>query len=88
MYHVEYTPTAKRNLKQLKKRNREMLKRIDEIILSLEDNPRPHGAEKLSGDTKLRIRERDYRILYTVDDGAQRVLIDAVRDRKEVYKKP
>ena len=37
-------------------------------IRGMEENPRPSGAEKLSGDDKYRLRQGDYRILYEIQD--------------------
>lgn len=60
--------------------------RISRRILSLEDNPRPRGAKKLSGRQEYRLRIGDYRVLYTVDDKNGVVLVFAVGHRREVYR--
>ena len=64
---------------------RAMHARISRRILSLEDNPRPRGAKKLSGREEYRLRVGDYRVLYTVDDTDSMVTIFAVGHRREVY---
>ena len=61
-------------------------KRISRRILSLERNPRPRGAKKLSNQQEYRLRVGDYRILYTVDDKDMVVTIFAVGHRREVYR--
>lgn len=62
--------------------------RVDAAILALEEDPRPHGAEKLSGGTdEYRVRAGDYRVLYTVDDGEQLVEVLRVAHRREVYRR-
>ncbi len=66
MYKIQYTPAAGRDLKRLKG-NQPVLKSIDATIVALKNNPRPNGVEKLSGDTKFRIRDGDYRILFEID---------------------
>lgn len=86
LYDIKYTHAAGRDLKRLKK-NRAVLKSIDITITSLRTTPRPNGAEKLSGETKYRIRDGEYRILYEIDDTDKQVLVTRVRDRKDVYKK-
>jgi mRNA interferase RelE/StbE len=49
---------------------------VNERILSLGKDPRPHGVRKLSGALEgWRIRVGDYRILYQIDDEAQTVTI-------------
>jgi mRNA interferase RelE/StbE len=59
-----------------------ILKRID----GLADDPRPAGAEKLSGDEKYRIRQGNYRILYTIEDDIITVTIVKVGHRRDVYR--
>lgn len=44
---------------------------IDKAITSLASNPRPHGSKKLTEKEGYRIRVGNYRILYTIDDGAK-----------------
>jgi mRNA interferase RelE/StbE len=61
-----------------------VLKRIE----SLQSDPFPHGASKLSGAERLyRIRVGDYRIVYEVDTEAKQITIHHVRHRREVYRK-
>ena len=60
--------------------------RISRRILSLEDNPRPRGARKLSGRDEYRLRVGDYRVLYAIDDKTCLVTVFAVGQRGEVYR--
>ena len=56
-------------------------------IQSLVEKPRPVGCEKLSGHLdRYRIREGNYRIVYSIDD--QNFLVDVVKvgHRKDVYR--
>ena len=53
----------------------------------LGENPRPLGCEKLSGHLdRYRVREGNYRILYSIDD--EKLLVDVVKvgHRKDVYR--
>ena len=62
--------------------------RIVSRIRSLADDPRPPGAEKLSGTRdKYRIRQGNYRILYEIEDDVLVVYVIRIGDRKEVYRK-
>jgi len=61
--------------------------RIAQRISSLADNPRPPGCQKLSGRERYRIRQGNYRILYTIEDSQLVVFIIRVVHRKEVYRK-
>ena len=60
--------------------------RISNRILSLEDNPRPRGAKKLSARDEYRLRIGDYRILYTASDSDAVIIIIAVGHRREIYR--
>ena len=62
-------------------------RRIISRIESLVENPRPPGAQKLSGHDRYRIRQGRYRILYTIEDKLLIVYIIKVGDRKHVYKR-
>lgn len=75
-------------------RNRSVRKELDDLddetylriagaIFRLRENPRPAGTEKLTGREAYRVRIGDYRVLYTVDDRAREVRIEAVRKRDE-----
>lgn len=43
-------------------------RRIVAKLRTLAENPRPVGAEKLSGEDKYRVRQGDHRILYEIVD--------------------
>jgi mRNA interferase RelE/StbE len=61
--------------------------RIVRQIQSLADNPRPAGCEKLSGQSdRYRVREGNYRIVYSVDDRTFVVNVAKVGHRKDVYR--
>jgi mRNA interferase RelE/StbE len=62
------------------------LKRILERIGSLAENPRPVGCEKLSGQEKYRVRQGDYRIIYSIQDTQLTVWVVKVGNRREVYR--
>ena len=63
-----------------------MVKRIVDAVTQLSVNPFPPGVRKLSGSQhSYRIREGDYRVVYTVT--ALTLVIEVIRvgHRKEVY---
>ena len=60
--------------------------RIANRLLTLEDNPRPVGIKKLQGEESYRLRIGDYRVLLTIDDQRQQVVIYAIGHRREVYR--
>ena len=55
-------------------------------INGLATEPRSAGAEKLSGHEKYRIRQGDYRVLYSIDDGGQTVTVVKIGHRRDVYR--
>jgi mRNA interferase RelE/StbE len=57
-------------------------------IDDLRNDPRPPGVKKLSGHADLyRVRVGDYRVVYTVDDANQTVLITALGHRSDIYRR-
>jgi len=62
------------------------LRRIIERIGSLAENPRPIGCEKLSGQERYRIRQGNYRIIYSIQDAELTVWVVKVGNRREVYR--
>ena len=83
-YSLVIKKSAERELRAIPK---EDLRRIVDRARALADNPRPSGSEKLSGQEQYRIRQGDYRILYTLDDKARVVEIVKIGHRREVYRK-
>jgi len=82
-YKVLIKPSAVKDLEALPKKDRQ---RIVLRIQSLGAEPRPHSCEKLSGADKYRVRQGDYRVVYSIDDQAQTLLIVKVGHRREVYR--
>jgi mRNA interferase RelE/StbE len=83
-YTIEVTPAAQRDLRAL---TPDILRRVDAKILALADNPRPHGATRLTGDADLcRIRVGDHRVIYQILDRTVTVVVVRIRHRREVYR--
>jgi mRNA interferase RelE/StbE len=55
-------------------------------IRSLAEDPRPPASKKLSGLEQYRLRQGDYRILYSIADAVLTVFVVAVGHRKEIYR--
>ena len=72
--------------KELRAASRPDLPKLINRIQSLAHEPRPPGCQKLSGQDAYRIRQGDYRIIYTVDDQVRMIEIVKVGHRKEVYR--
>ena len=83
---MSYTVCIKRSAeKELDRLPIQVYDRIIKQLISLSDNPRPHGVKKLHGREGYRIRVGDYRILYVIDDNEKKVEIVSAAHRKEVY---
>lgn len=83
-YSILLAPSAERQLKACTPATQ---KRLVKRMKDLRDNPRPQGVKKLAGEDDLyRIREGDYRIIYTIRDKEMIVLVVKIGDRKEVYR--
>jgi mRNA interferase RelE/StbE len=80
-YRLPIKPSAAKELDSLPARDR---KRIVAKLQALASNPRPLGSEKLSGQEKYRIRQGDYRMLYSVQDTDSTVVIVKIAHRREV----
>jgi len=61
--------------------------KLESSMITLEENPRPHGCEKMSGKDAYRIRVGDYRIIYTIKDKILLVTVIDAGHRREVYRK-
>lgn len=77
-YSVLLASSAERQLKALPESTR---KRIVKRLETLQHSPRPQGVKKLSGEDDLyRIRESNYRIIYTIQDKELIVLVVKIGD--------
>jgi mRNA interferase RelE/StbE len=78
---------AKSVLKELYEMPKKDLERILLRIGQLSQNPRDRGSEKLSSrHESYRLRQGDYRIVYSVNDKDRIVDISKIGHRKEIYK--
>lgn len=82
-YSLEIKQSAQRELDAL---DDALFARIDRKILALADSPRLAGCKKLKGyKAQWRVRIRDWRVVYVIDDAAKLVTITRVAHRREVY---
>ena len=84
-YKVLIKPSATKEIESLgSKQDRQ---RIVARIWALSSSPRPHGCEKLAGYTdRYRVRQGQYRVVYSIDDAQHVIIIFRVGHRKEVYR--
>ena len=82
-YSIFFKDSVRKDLAAIPKYD---LQRIIERIGNLAENPRPLGCEKLSGQEKYRLRQGNYRIIYSIEDTQLIVLVVKVGHRREVYR--
>jgi len=82
-YKLLIKPSAAKEIEALPMKDR---RRIVAKMEALSGNPRPPGSEKLSGEEKYRVRQGDYRVLYSIQDSSTTVTIVKIGHRREVYR--
>ena len=82
-YKVYFRESVEKDFKPIPKKD---VKKILSRIESLAIEPRPSGCEKLTGQERYRIRQGEYRIVYSIQDKESTVLIVKIGHRKNVYR--
>ena len=77
---------GRRDAKEIESLPNDVIQHVTDAISHLKSTPRPHGVKKLVGEDGWRIRIRDYRILYTVDDAQGIIAVYRVKHRREAYR--
>ncbi len=80
-YNLVFKKSVAKDLRALPKRD---VGRILKSILSLADEPRPKGCEKLSGQDRYRVRQGVYRIVYEIKDDALIVTVVKIGHRRDI----
>jgi len=83
-----YTVIVERQVeKALRRLPKQVLARVDRLLLSLADEPRPVGCKKLRGyDNLYRLRAGDWRLIYAIEDDELVVLVIEIAPRGEAYR--
>jgi mRNA interferase RelE/StbE len=82
-YKVVVKKSVAKDLKNIPKKD---VQRILSAIEQLANDPRPPQSKKLSGQERFRIRQGNYRILYTIKDDRLVVCVVKVGNRRDVYR--
>lgn len=82
-YRIVVKKSVYKDLKKIPKKD---VLRILEAIKTLSENPRPPQSKKLSGQEKYRLRQGNYRILYSIEDDKLIVQVVKVGNRRDVYR--
>jgi mRNA interferase RelE/StbE len=82
-YRVELKKSVQKDFELIPKKD---LQRIILAIEALADEPRPPQSKKLTGLEQYRLRQGNYRVLYSIKDDLLIVFVVAVGHRKEIYR--
>ena len=83
MYAIRIKRRAQRAWEKLPEADfQAILRAID----GLKQNARPRGAEKLKVADLWRIRQEDYRIVYSIYDSEKLIIIRRTGHRREIYR--
>jgi mRNA interferase RelE/StbE len=83
MHGVDLRRQVQKSLDKLPKSD---FQAVIEAIKGLAQTPRPRGIEKVKSTGIWRIRQGDYRIVYSIDDNEKVVTIVRVGHRLEIYR--
>jgi mRNA interferase RelE/StbE len=85
IYGVILSPLA---IRQLRKFDPDVRRRIQAVLELLSENPRPPAATRLVGGAgEWRVRTGDYRVIYEIHEGQLLVLVLRMGHRREVYER-
>jgi mRNA interferase RelE/StbE len=82
VYSIEIKHSAAREIEALPLSDR---RKVVERIGRLAEEPRPRGCEKLAGGERYRVRQGDYRIVYSVEDALLIVWIVKIGHRRDLH---
>ena len=82
-YRLLIKASAARELELLPRKD---MARVARRIQDLAAEPRPQGNDKLAGLELFRIRQVNYRLLYTISDPRKTVTIIKIGHRRDVYR--
>ena len=79
-YKIYFKRSAVKDLDTISKKD---LQRTINRIDLLKKDPRPPGCEKLSGQERYRVRQGNYRIVYSIQDNQFIIQVVKVRHRSD-----
>lgn len=83
-YKIYFRKSAAKELRKLPNPTvQKVFKRIEALAI----DPRPVGCEKLTWQEFYRVRQGNYRIIYSIQDDELTVWVVKVSHRKDIYKR-
>ncbi len=82
-YRVFFRKSVEKDFSGIPKKD---VGRILKRIKGLENDPRPPGCEKLTGQERYRLRQGKYRIVYSIQDDQLTIWVVTIGHRKDIYR--
>lgn len=82
-YEILFKESVYKDFRKIPKKD---LQKILSKIEKLGTDPRPSGSEKLTGQDLYRVRQGNYRILYSIQDNQLTIWVIKVGHRKDIYR--
>lgn len=82
-YRIVFKKSVAKDLKKIPGKDVAL---ILKLIRALANDPRPPQVKKLSGQDRYRMRQGNYRILYSIEDAELVITVVKVGDRRAVYR--
>jgi mRNA interferase RelE/StbE len=82
-YKVHFKESVEKDFSAIPKKD---LQKILRRIEALTQDPRPQGHEKLTGQERYRVRQGNYRILYSIQDKELTIWVVKVGHRRDIYR--
>ena len=82
-YEIRFKASVAKDLRAIPQSD---VRRILDRVEDLRTDPRPVGSEKRAAQDRYRVRQGNYRILYTVSDAEIVVEVVKIGHRSEVYR--
>ena len=82
-YRVFFKKSVQKDFASIPKKD---VKRILNRIKTLEEDPRPPGCEKLTGQERYCLRQGRFRIVYSIQDDELTIWVVKVGYRKDIYR--
>jgi len=83
LYRIFFKKSVSKDLSKVPAKD---VKRVLLSIRTLAENPRPPQAKKLTGQDRYRLRQGNYRILYSIEDDMLIICVVKVCHRRDVYR--
>lgn len=82
-YEILFKESVYKDFRKISKKD---LQKILSKIETLRTDSKPSGSEKLTGQELYRVRQGNYRILYSIHDTQLTIWVIKVGHRKDIYR--